>query len=147
MPRQWWIGVLKASTTCFSITPATALNGSLREFEWWADLAKASAGNTLFSWELDHKVFSHISSEDDQFWLKVHNATPVQYAQGNHHKNIKIIGQSHSKVLQHIMVLPNWIRLAACPALHKEGNRKVAQGSGVQDFSFHQAQWEIITAS
>lgn len=71
----------------------------------------------LFSWELNHKVFSHISSEDDQFWLKVHNGAPVQYSQGNHRKNIKMIGQSHSKALQHIMVLPQLDQIGCMSSL------------------------------
>lgn len=60
---RWWIGLLKASTTCFSIIPATAPASCLHRFEWWVNLAQAAADNTYFLWALNHEVFFHSSYE------------------------------------------------------------------------------------
>lgn len=105
-PWQWCIGLLKASTTCFSIIPATALTSSLSASIW---VARWLCGGR---WRQHTQVFLHTSSERDRPRPERVKESLCTVCTG-HSKRKNRNGRSfffssHSAVLQLNMVLPRF---------------------------------------
>lgn len=98
-------------------------------------------GNLTIKYFLKHplRVISFDWKLETEPLYSVHRAITV--------KTQKWLVSNIPRCCNSIWFCPNWIRLGACPAFKKQGNRKVVQNTDVHDFSFCHSQSKIITAS
>lgn len=129
---------MKASTTCFSIILGYCTDRLLVCNILSGDLTLPKLLQTIQTLSGNLNYFFIHPFEDDQLRLKAWKKASVQSAQATRSKNTKnvwsVLFTSHSKVLQLNMVLPDWIRLAACPNFNVCGNGKVVQSTDVHHF-------------
>lgn len=94
-PWQWCIGLLKASTTCFSIILASTLTGSLSASIWCSELTLLQRKMHFFSACSTMKYFFHTSSEGDQPHHIVWKRVSVQCPQATYSKNRNNVRSVH----------------------------------------------------